>query len=695
MKTTNLKKALGISMLFTMVLTYWLVTMPPVVQAAEFIVTREDDPEPDFCAPNDCSLREAILAANDSPGPDVIRFEGDTSITYRIGIVGSNENGNLTGDLDIIDDLEIIGNGIEQTIIDGSGIDRVFHILNGTVSFSKLTIQGGNAATNNENGGGILYTIDQGILAIVDSRITGNSARAGGGISNTGNRAIINIVNSTIDNNNASLNGGGVNISEVILADANILGSAIINNEARNDGGGIYFLADPAAGEKVVMNIINSTISSNTSQQYGGGVVNEGNGEVNLQNSTIAFNTVDREFFEEGGGGGVASVRGGQFNISNTIIGQNTDEGDNPSATEPEHAPDCVVFASEISLASLGYNIVGDSTNCAWQRQSTDQLDIDPLLDENLISTNQSTAYHPLLPGSPARDQGSPDIGGRLGQCVLIDQQGYDRRDNPPCDVGAYEFLADRPTLNLTVIKSGPELIDELGQSITYTLSVINSSLLPANNVVITDVIPDLSFYVTGGERFGEVISWSTPSVAADELFFATFVVTSSDPVRNVDYRVTADNFASDGFNEVGTTLVDPDLSIELSIHPARPRKGEVFTYTLTVENTGGRTAPNLVITNTLPSGANYVSGGELVGNTVRWPAQGADPITLAGVDDDPTTDNTLRVSYMVTTDQVIVNDDYGVRSVDDKSRVYSATGTISITTYVEYVMLPVILKQR
>jgi len=53
-------------------------------RAATFIVTRQDDPAPNGCNPGDCSLREAVNAANSNSalGPrDIIQLAG---VTYTL-----------------------------------------------------------------------------------------------------------------------------------------------------------------------------------------------------------------------------------------------------------------------------------------------------------------------------------------------------------------------------------------------------------------------------------------------------------------------------------------------------------------------------------------------------------------------------------------------------------------------------------
>ena len=52
------------------------------------------------------TLRSAIIAANNNPGADTINVPAGT---YTLSIVGNNEQNGLTGDLDILGNLTIIG----------------------------------------------------------------------------------------------------------------------------------------------------------------------------------------------------------------------------------------------------------------------------------------------------------------------------------------------------------------------------------------------------------------------------------------------------------------------------------------------------------------------------------------------------------------------------------------------------------
>jgi uncharacterized repeat protein (TIGR01451 family) len=109
-----------------------------------------------------------------------------------------------------------------------------------------------------------------------------------------------------------------------------------------------------------------------------------------------------------------------------------------------------------------------------------------------------------------------------------------------------------------------------------------------------------------------------------------------------------------------------PDLHISKTA-PITAEAGALITYTLTVSNSGGFTATNLIISDGLPIGASYISGGILITDTVQWQISQLPPA------------ETLSVQFVVTASQTITNSDYAVTADAN----ISAMGKISVVTII------------
>lgn len=87
------------------------------------------------------------------------------------------------GDLDVTDDLTIVGAGAETTVIDASGIDRVIQaatlslLSDITLEITGASITGGDAGSAGGHGGGIWADN----LVLVASRIHTKTAPSGAG----------------------------------------------------------------------------------------------------------------------------------------------------------------------------------------------------------------------------------------------------------------------------------------------------------------------------------------------------------------------------------------------------------------------------------------------------------------------------------------------------------------------------------
>lgn len=136
--------------------------------AATFNVTRLDDPLPNGCLVNDCSLREALLAANANVDSDLIQVPSGTYPQTR-------------GTLSISNPLQLRGSTTTPTIIDGDGVQPLLNISGTpTVLFANLSLQSHGVhaidASRNAN-----ITLDQVLIGSSDSQIWSDAASNGSG----------------------------------------------------------------------------------------------------------------------------------------------------------------------------------------------------------------------------------------------------------------------------------------------------------------------------------------------------------------------------------------------------------------------------------------------------------------------------------------------------------------------------------
>ena len=424
-------------------------------------------------------------------------LDGDDTITlppgkYILTLAEANENAAMTGDLDITDagnSLTITADFLDSpAVIDGGGIDRVFHVLfSATLNIAGVTIVDGNAAgssggainvaggslsltrstlsgntamdggaiaisaatgfpfflpaasaalaastisgnTATDEGGGIF---NAGALTLTDTSVTNNTANARGGIASTGGAASLTLTNSTVGFNTATpSDGGGIwNVDGI----ATLTNSTVGNNNAGSDGGGV----SNAGG---MLTLTSSTVSGNTAVVGVGGIFNTGGGALTVVNSTIAGNNAAVA-------GGIRHS-GNSATLKNTIVAANgPDDCDGP-------------------LVSLGNNIDSDGT-CNLGAGG-DLPATDPLL--GLLAANGGpTQTHALLPGSPAINAGD-DVG-----APPTDQRGLPRVGLT--DIGAVEFQdadadgdgfddvaaggADCDDTDPTIFPGAPEVADD------------------------------------------------------------------------------------------------------------------------------------------------------------------------------------------------------------------------------------------
>ena len=246
-------------------------------QAAEIKVTTvKDEVEQN----GSCSLREAILSANDDIAVDSCAAgAGADKIVlgaglYTLAIDGIGDDANLSGDLDVSDDLNLIGaDGAEKTIIDGMQIDRVLHIQAGVrIGLAGITVQNGLVGGSNGLGGGLLA--EAGAVSLSGVRFIDNNAGRGGALYVNN---MLTIRNSSFIGNEA---GEGGAIYHSTRGKAQIVNTLFANNHGQK--GSVYFLASGALADTT---ILHTTIASDSAEV--GSAIDINGGSASIVNTII------------------------------------------------------------------------------------------------------------------------------------------------------------------------------------------------------------------------------------------------------------------------------------------------------------------------------------------------------------------------------------------------------------------------
>jgi hypothetical protein len=183
---------------------------------------------------NLCTLRKAVVNANQDAavypqcqagsGHDEIVFNLPGTITFALA--GFMEDGGLTGDLDITDDLTIIGHP-DGTVIDAAALDRIFDIRGVGVEVTLIDLHLINGRGLGAAGG--IQVLD-GTLNLQNVTLSGNYAYMGdGGAIVAANSATLNMTNCLVTGNVADHHAGAITVDGAF---ATITNCTIVSNES-------------------------------------------------------------------------------------------------------------------------------------------------------------------------------------------------------------------------------------------------------------------------------------------------------------------------------------------------------------------------------------------------------------------------------------------------------------------------------
>ncbi|MGH0460006.1 cell surface protein, partial [Bacillus paranthracis] len=189
----------------------------------------------------------------------------------------------------------------------------------------------------------------------------------------------------------------------------------------------------------------------------------------------------------------------------------------------------------------------------------------------------------------------------------------------------------------LTAQKNSNVSTVDIGQDITYTVTITNSSNVSATNVIFTDLIPDgtsfepNSFTLNGTTIPNANIITGVPigDIAPNESVIVAFHIIANEipainPITNqasvrfqhivnpanppVSKNITSNNVTTKIESAILNTIKIGDKTFATI--------GDTITYTTTITNTGNIPANNVIFSDPLPSWTQFVTGSVVVEGT-------------------------------------------------------------------------------
>ncbi|MEK4741706.1 DUF7507 domain-containing protein [Bacillus sp. FSL R9-9481] len=218
---------------------------------------------------------------------------------------------------------------------------------------------------------------------------------------------------------------------------------------------------------------------------------------------------------------------------------------------------------------------------------------------------------------------------------------------------------------NIQATKSVNKSVATIGDILTYTVTVPNTGLLPANNVTFTDVLPNGTSFIPGSVTIDNVPQTNANPVAGISLgtinngssrtvaFQATVVsLPSQNPISNTanitfQYTPIAGGTTFNGLatsNSAGTQINLADINGTKSVNKLFTDIGETLTYSIALANIGNIAATNVIYTDPIPSGTTFIPGSVTVNGVTQGGANPANGISIGSIAANSTTTISFQV---------------------------------------------------
>jgi uncharacterized repeat protein (TIGR01451 family) len=189
--------------------------------------------------------------------------------------------------------------------------------------------------------------------------------------------------------------------------------------------------------------------------------------------------------------------------------------------------------------------------------------------------------------------------------------------------------------LELTKTVSDPS--PNVGDTVTFTVTLTNNGFSTATNVTVADSLPSGLSFVSATPSQGTYVGgvWTVGTVAASATPTLTITATVVSPGAETNMATVShsDQFDPDPGNDTASATVTPqraDLELTKTVSNATPNVDDTITYTIAVNDKGPDPATGVVVNDVLPTGLILLSAtpsrGTYAGGV--WTVGTVDPST-------------------------------------------------------------------
>jgi uncharacterized repeat protein (TIGR01451 family) len=170
---------------------------------------------------------------------------------------------------------------------------------------------------------------------------------------------------------------------------------------------------------------------------------------------------------------------------------------------------------------------------------------------------------------------------------------------------------------DLALTKTVSDATPNVGDQITFTITLTNAGPVAAAGVTVTDLLPVGFTFVSATPSQGTYTAgtglWNVGTVTAGAAQTLTITATVVSPsvlsnTATISASSQVDPVPANNSATVSVTPEQANLALTKTVSAATPNVGDQITFTITLTNAGPNTATGVQVTDVLPPGLSFVS---------------------------------------------------------------------------------------